>query len=151
MVGIVIAVMRATDQLKETNCVVAQDETKPLALDTSTRLAFERTRVSYDGNMLAWTRTATSLISFGFSIYKFFQLDLGSRRPDTHTIGAREFGLIMVVIGLFAIIQATFEHRKNMRSLREYGLDIPTSRAGLLGALISLLGILALVVMIFRA
>jgi uncharacterized membrane protein YidH (DUF202 family) len=40
------------------------------------RLALERTRVAYDRTMMAWIRTATSLITFGFGIYKFFQLEL---------------------------------------------------------------------------
>jgi uncharacterized membrane protein YidH (DUF202 family) len=42
-------------------------------------LAVERTRVAYDRTMLAWTRTATSLITFGFTIYKFFQIDIVAR------------------------------------------------------------------------
>ena len=37
------------------------------------RLAFERTRNSYENTMMSWIRTSTSLITFGFSIYKFFQ------------------------------------------------------------------------------
>ena len=31
--------------------------------------------------MLAWVRTAASLISFGFTIYKFFQLEIGKLVP----------------------------------------------------------------------
>ena len=46
----------------------------PLGLDQSTKLAFDRTWVAYERTMLAWVRTATSLITFGFSIYKFFQI-----------------------------------------------------------------------------
>ena len=33
-----------------------------LKVDVSTRLAFERTRVAYEWTMMAWIRTATSLI-----------------------------------------------------------------------------------------
>jgi putative membrane protein len=42
-------------------------------LDTATELAFDRTRAAYERTMMAWIRTATSLITFGFTIYKFFQ------------------------------------------------------------------------------
>jgi uncharacterized membrane protein YidH (DUF202 family) len=45
-------------------------------LDTATTLAFERTRIAYERTMMAWIRTATSLITFGFAVYKFFQLEL---------------------------------------------------------------------------
>ena len=52
-------------------------------VDTSTKLAYERTRLAYERTMQAWIRTATSLITFGFSVYKFFQLErpTGSRKP----------------------------------------------------------------------
>ena len=32
--------------------------------------------------MMAWIRTATSLISFGFTIYKFFDLELKPSRVE---------------------------------------------------------------------
>ena len=47
--------------------------------DTGTRLAIDRTRLAYERTMMAWIRTATSLITFGFSVYKFFQLDIRDR------------------------------------------------------------------------
>ncbi len=41
--------------------------------DDRTRLAVTRTVAALDRTLMAWIRTATSLISFGFTIYKFFQ------------------------------------------------------------------------------
>src|SRR5262249_28618447 len=41
-------------------------------VDRSTELALERTRAAYERTMMAWIRTATSLITFGFTVYKFF-------------------------------------------------------------------------------
>ena len=40
-------------------------------IDTATRLSAERTRLAYEGTLLSWVRTAISLITFGFAIYKF--------------------------------------------------------------------------------
>ncbi len=57
--------------------------TQPPAVDTGTRLAIDRTRLAYERTMMAWVRTATSLISFGFTIYKFFELEL--RKPVSGT------------------------------------------------------------------
>ena len=44
-----------------------------LPLDTSTRLAIERTRLANERTLMAWIRTCTSLIAFGFTIFKVFQ------------------------------------------------------------------------------
>jgi uncharacterized membrane protein YidH (DUF202 family) len=41
----------------------------------ATELAVERTWLAYERTLMAWVRTATSMISFGFSIYKFFQFE----------------------------------------------------------------------------
>ena len=41
--------------------------------DDRTALALDRTRLAHERTLMAWARTATSLISFGFTIYKFFQ------------------------------------------------------------------------------
>ena len=37
----------------------------------STELAFERTMLAHERTLMAWIRTAISMISFGFTIYKF--------------------------------------------------------------------------------
>ena len=63
-------------------------------LDTSTRLALERDRDAYDRALLAWIRTATSLIAIGFAVYKFFQLEPGVGWLDNRLIGPREFSLL---------------------------------------------------------
>lgn len=47
------------------------------ASESRTHLAVGRTRLAYERTMMAWVRTATSLIIFGFSIYKFFQIEMG--------------------------------------------------------------------------
>jgi inner membrane protein YidH len=44
-----------------------------VALPSSKELSLDRTIQAHDRTLMAWVRTATSLISFGFTIYKFFQ------------------------------------------------------------------------------
>jgi putative membrane protein len=118
----------------------------------STQLALDRTRLAHDRTLMAWVRTATSLISFGFTIYKFFQYlhEKGEASADRHLIGPREFALTMICIGLFALLIATLQHRRDMKALREEHPGVPYSLATVLAALISGLGILALVAVIFR-
>jgi putative membrane protein len=119
-------------------------------LDRSTQLAFERTRIAYERTMMAWIRTGTSLITFGFSIYKLFQLEgLGHPQPG-RLIGPREFAFMLVSIGLISLLLATLEHRQNIRTLGAQYAGRQRSLAVLVAALVSILGILALLAMIFR-
>ena len=120
------------------------------SLDRSTELAFERTRVAYERTMMAWIRTATSLITFGFSIYKFFQLEGVGRAQQGRLIGPRGFAFLLVSMGLVSLLLATIEHRQNIRALGAQYAGKRRSLAVLLAALISVLGILALLAMIFR-
>jgi putative membrane protein len=43
------------------------------SLPDATQLAVERTTLAHERTLMAWVRTSVSLISFGFTIYKFFQ------------------------------------------------------------------------------
>lgn len=119
-------------------------------LDRPTELAFERTRVSYERTMMSWIRTATSLITFGFTIYKFFQLEGVAQTQQGRLIGPREFASVLVLLGLISLLLATIEHRQNIRALGAEYAGNQRSLAVLLAALISILGLLALLVMIFR-
>jgi putative membrane protein len=120
-------------------------------LDTGTRLAVDRTRLAYERTLMAWT--AASMISFGFTIYKFFQFELGDRpvAPD-HFIGPRGFGLMMIGIGVASLLLSTIQHRQSMRSLRaEYGgVVVPGSTATLVAGLFSILGLIAFAAVVFR-
>ena len=116
------------------------------ALDSGTRLAVDRTRLAYERTLMAWVRTATSLISFGFTIYKFFELEL--RIPVSGAtmskVGPREFALLMITIGLVALTLAGIQHRQSLRSMRDSYGKLPRSVAGPVAALIGLLGLFAL-------
>jgi putative membrane protein len=120
--------------------------------DAGTSLAIERTWLAHERTMMAWVRTATSLISFGFTIYKFFQLDLRNRGAAADPlIGPREFALFMIGIGLVALILASVDHRRSLKKMRQtFGVDGGRSTAGLVGGLVSLLGLIAILAVIFR-
>ena len=119
-------------------------------LDISTELAFARTRAAYERTMMSWIRTATSLITFGFSIYKFFQLEAREITLRKHLIGPRQFALMLVSIGLLSLLLATIEYRRNIRALDAQSTHREHSLAVLVAALISILGFVALFLMIFR-
>lgn len=117
--------------------------------DVSTRLAIERTRVAYDRTMMSWIRTSTSLITFGFTIYKYFQLQRIAP-PSERLIGPHELSLILISLGLFSLVVAVWQNRQGVLRLRALYPDTPRSLAGALAGLIALLGILALIAVILR-
>jgi putative membrane protein len=128
--------------------------TEPAApsLDAGTRLALDRTRLAYERTMMAWVRTATSLITFGFTIYKFFQLEIKAAAPPVdHVIGPRGFALIMIGTGLIALTLSGVQHHQSLRLLKQLYGTIPRSVAGPVAALVGLLGVFALIGVILRA
>ena len=48
--------------------------------------------------MMAWIRTATSLITFGFTIYKFFQLEVPRYEERKYLVGPRQFAIALVLL-----------------------------------------------------
>jgi putative membrane protein len=119
-------------------------------LDSSTRLAYERTYLAHERTLMGWVRTALSLISFGFTIAKVFEVlheKEGARAP---LLGARAIGTIMIATGLVALALATVQHRRASKILHEHCPDLPPSLAGVMAAFIALLGILALLSAILR-
>jgi hypothetical protein len=56
----------------------------------------------------------------------------------------------MIVLGLLSLLIATLEHRRDVNALRAEYPDMPRSLARVFAALISVLGILALVMVFLR-
>jgi putative membrane protein len=100
---------------------------------------------------MAWVRTSTSLISFGFTIYKFFQyLQDQKNTPREGMLGPRGYATVMIGIGIIALALATYQHHRDMKELRKYHPEVPYSLATVLAGLMSLLGVGALLAVIFR-
>lgn len=119
-------------------------------LDNATTLAFERTRIAYERTMMAWIRTATSLITFGFTVYKFFQIEMKIASADQMLIGPRGFGLALIGIGLLSLLLGTVEHARDLRALRRQYAVMPRSMSGAIAVLVGALGLCALVAVILR-
>ena len=126
-------------------------EDSSIAIPRSTEppdLSAERTYLAHERTLMAWTRTAASLISFGFTIYKFFEgMGLRSQR---HPLGYVTFSVLMISIGLAALLLATMQHRRDTRRLElEYHLK-PRFITPLMSGLIAGLGILGLLAVALR-
>jgi len=95
---------------------------------------------------MAWIRTSASLISFGFTIYKFFQFMRESGRahaPET-MLGPTVFACVMIVTGITSLVLAWSQHHLQMKAMRGQFGKMPYSLAGVIAALIGGLGLLAL-------
>lgn len=127
-------------------------EARAVQMDISTRLSYERTFLSHERTLMAWVRTSSSLITFGFSIYKFFEMErgLGKEFAAAQVVGPRDFSMILIIIGVVALLLATVQHRRHLQMLKREYENIPVSTAGIVAGLISVMGILAVLAVIFR-
>ena len=117
----------------------------------TTRLALERTRVAYERTMMAWVRTGTSLITFGFSVYKFFQIEMKDSIVAQTYIGPRGFGLALIGIGLLSLLLGTIEHGRDLRALSQQYDDMPRSSSKVIAIVIAVLGLFSLIAVILHA
>lgn len=118
----------------------------------ATQLAAERTRLAYERTLMAWIRTATSLISFGFTIYKFFQFvrEEGHAQHPERLLGPHNYALLMILAGLVSLVLATVQHWQSMKTLRAQYPQAPYSLAMMLAVLVAGLGLLGSLAVIFR-
>ncbi len=116
------------------------------------KLALERTFLAYERTMMAWNRTAISMITFGFALYRFF-FYLHQDKPPTWSeqiFGARTYGLSIMAIGVFTLVAATWQHRQQIRALRNIYPEAPQSLSLVLAACMGTLGVVAVTFGVFR-
>ncbi|PVX59994.1 YidH family protein [Paraburkholderia unamae] len=114
-----------------------------------TSLAVERTFLAAERTLMAWLRTALSMISFGFTLAKFFEYVAGQRgTPIVGRFGAtwspRTVGTAMVVIGTVALLVAVVQHKRRVNALRREGLLPQWNLAYWVGIAVAALGAFAL-------
>ena len=119
-------------------------------LDVGTRLAYERTFLAHENTQMGWLRTALSLISFGFAIAKFFESLREKQGVQATLLSPQAVGILMIAIGVVSLTLASLQHLRAVKRLRARCSDLPNSSAGVMGALVCALGLLALVVAILR-
>jgi putative membrane protein len=116
-----------------------------------TGMALVRTRVAADRTLMAWIRTSLSMISFGFTIYKFLQYVRESEGVGLHVHGARNLGMALIALGTTALIVASIQHWQLLKSLQPERTGWQTWSWSLtIAAAISLLGLVTLVSVVWR-
>ena len=111
----------------------------------------DRTRLAYERTLMAWIRTAASLISFGFTIYKFFEFESGRDAVAAGRLSCpRRFAMIMIGTGLVALALSAIDHRRNMRRMQREDGPAGRSVAMAVAVIVSIMGLLAFFATLFR-
>lgn len=101
-----------------TNMPSIHEETAAMKTNMSEIWALDRTRLAAERTLMAWVRTALSMITFGFTIYKFLQvLQEQSTLPVLRPQAPRNVGLTLIGMGVFALTIACVQHRNYMNKL----------------------------------
>src|SRR6476659_3614657 len=123
-------------------------EVKPTLSNTD--LAFERTMLAYERTLMAWIRTAISLISFRFTIYKFFQEWRKSEQPVQSVFTPRIVGMMMILFGLIGLLFAEIQHVSAIKKLRRDYPKVERSLSSVLAVLILMFGLALFLAVLFR-
>ena len=121
---------------------------QPFDPDTANHLSKERSRQSAERTLLAWIRTALSLIAFGFGISRLATyLDAAgvhSAHDPVHT--TLIFGASFIVVGILGLLAAIVQHARVLRRLARPGFAYHPMRpiAMTVAALLILIGVFGL-------
>ena len=111
-------------------------------------MALERTQLAHERTLMAWIRTSVSLISFGFSIYKFFDLST-AKVAAKGMMGPRPFAMLMIGTGIIALAIAVARYWREGRLLNRAAAT-HDSMASVIAGLVAVLGLLAMAAVIFQ-
>ena len=127
----------------------------PHPTNDATRLALSRTILAHERTLMAWVRTSTSMISFGFTIYKFFQFVQGDRSVPRaeRLLEPRGVALVMILIGVGGLVLATIDYRHQLDVLRRDYDAYALSRGSIalaVATMVAGLGVLGFVLVFLR-
>ena len=126
---------------------------KPLVHTLANELARERNREAAERTLMAWIRTALSLIGFGFGIGK---LDAYLRGAGLHTRfdlphSSLIFGASFIVVGILGLLAAIVQYVRVLKRLSQPDFVYSAMRpiAMTVAALLMLIGVFGLIAILW--
>jgi putative membrane protein len=129
-----------------------------IAANANSHFAFIRTRLALERTMMAWVRTATALIGFGFTIVQFFER-LGGMEGVSGALlpsAPRYVGLALIGTGILVLLISAWQYQRMIRYLwtefraiaaaGERPVHTPTYAVMILMTLIGMLAFLAVLI-----
>jgi putative membrane protein len=138
------------------------EETSVELSSRRTGMSFQRTRLSADRTLMSVIRTSLSLIGFGFTIFQFFNHLRETNALATSGQPARNFGMALVLLGIAMLVVGIWYHINFMLGLRTerermkqehliHGESAyPVSMTLIVAGLLLMIGLLAVISMVFR-
>jgi putative membrane protein len=119
-----------------------------LPYNLNTELAKERTHAAYDRTLMAWIRTALTLIGFGIGIFEFAQKTGGA----TIFKSSKLIGLLFVLLGIISVLLAIRENKLDHYKLLNPHLkyDRKSSLGISIGYALLLIGLFAIIHIIYK-
>jgi putative membrane protein len=122
--------------------------------------AWLRTRLALERTMMAWQRTAVSLIGFGFAIVQFFEhlQQMPGVRPAEHPHAAEYLGLALISCGVLALVISLWQYWWTIRYMwgGSFAVLAGVTKEGLqspivaIAILLILIGVFAFSAVVFR-
>jgi putative membrane protein len=138
-----------------------ESERFEVSLNVGNHFAWLRTRLAVERTLMAWVRTATALIGFGFTIVQFFERlhTMDNVTPAARPQMPRYLGLALIASGVLALLVSCWQYRwvikylwqqqfRPIAGLREGGMQTPLL---LVGSALALIGMVAFVAVLMRA
>jgi putative membrane protein len=131
-----------------------EDEVK---VNLTNELAKERNRAAYDRTLMAWIRTAISLIGFGFAIAKSYEYIQAETLEETGRFidqihAPLWFGMSFILLGMLCILGGVIQYVKVVKQIQtgEFTYGEPRPLAKIVALILLIIGVFALITIFQR-